>query len=158
MIIGFSGHRPTNLGGYKIPNPTYDYVVSRTTEALKELKPNKIITGMAIGYDQWVAEIAIKLNIPFIAAVPFLGQELLWPKSSQEYYQKLLAHAERVEIVSRGAYASWKMQARNKWIVDNSNSMIVAYNQNIKIGGTFNCVSEIQEQKKPLIIIDPTNA
>lgn len=153
MIIGCTGHR--KLGNYKIPNPIYNYVKIQTIDILKEKKPTKIITGMAIGYDQLVAKIAIKLKIPFIAAIPFVGQELLWPKETREHYQDLLSHAEQIEVISSGAYASWKMHARNKWIVNNSNLIIAAYDEELKIGGTFHCVSYTKEQNKPLIIINP---
>lgn len=156
MIVGVSGHRPAKLGVYKLPNPIYDTIISRTKSEFEKLKPEKIITGMCIGYDQWCAEVAIEMNIPFVAAVPFVGQELLWPQDAQTKYKELLAKAEHIEIVNPGGFASWKMQARNQWIVDNCNLMLVVLKQSIKWGGTYNCVEYARAQNKELTIINPS--
>jgi len=153
MIIGVTGHRPAKLGGYKVPNNTYKFVMAETAKIVAECKPDKIITGMCIGYDQWVAQLAIKLKIPFIAAIPFVGQELLWPKDTQAHYQDLLAYAEQVEVVSPGAFASWKMQARNQWIVNNSDLIIGAFDGSK--GGTYNCLEYSKEMNKKIRTINP---
>jgi uncharacterized phage-like protein YoqJ len=157
MIVGITGHRPTLLGGYKIPNTTFNFLVSETEKFLIETKADKIITGMCIGYDQWVAELAIKLKIPFIAAVPFIGQELLWPKESQQRYRTLIDHADQVEIVNPGGFASWKMQARNRWIVDHCDLLLAAFDGSSK-GGTFNCVEYAKESSKNIKLINPKEA
>ena len=47
MIVAFTGHRPQKLGGYKLPNPTYIKVCQEIESTLKELKPEKVISGMA---------------------------------------------------------------------------------------------------------------
>lgn len=153
-IIAGTGHRPSNLGGYKIPNPVYNYVFEETSKILLDKKPAKVLTGMAIGYDQMLAEACIKLQIPFIAALPFLGQELWWPKETQKHYHSLLEHAEQVEVISAGGFASWKMQARNKWLVDNCNLLVAAYCGTK--GGTHNCIEYAKEIKRNILIIDPT--
>lgn len=49
MIVAFTGHRPDKLGGYKLPNPTYVKVCQQIETKLVELKPEKIISGMALG-------------------------------------------------------------------------------------------------------------
>jgi uncharacterized phage-like protein YoqJ len=156
MIIGITGHRPKTLGGYNIPNPTYNFVLSETEKFLRQSEATKIVTGMCIGYDQWVAQLAMKLHIPFIAAVPFIGQELLWPKENQTLYRKILSQADQVEIVSPGGFASWKMHARNRWIVDHSDVMLAAFDGSK--GGTFNCIEYAKEQKKQIKIINPLEA
>src|SRR4051812_18107278 len=104
-LVAFTGHRPDKLGGFSLPNPTYKHVCKEIEKVLKECKPDKIISGMALGVDQWAANVAIKLGIPFIAAVPFLGQEGKWPNSSQQVYKKLMDLAAEVVVVSEGGYA-----------------------------------------------------
>ena len=103
MIISFSGHRPDKLPnketGYKLPNPTYIHVCRQIDKALRELQPEECISGMALGIDQWAAHICIRLGIPFIAAIPFEGQEKAWPKQSQSIYKLLLAKAKSVTVV-----------------------------------------------------------
>jgi uncharacterized phage-like protein YoqJ len=70
---------------------------------------------MALGVDQDFAEICIQLGIPFTAAVPHLGQEVLWPEESQNKYRGLLGQAAQIVIVSPGGYAAWKLQKRNEY-------------------------------------------
>jgi uncharacterized phage-like protein YoqJ len=154
MIIAFTGHRPDKLGGYKLPNPTYIKVCSAIDAALKEFKPEKIISGMALGVDQWAANIAIKLNIPFIAAIPFLGQEGKWPESSQKTYRALLNKAAEQVIVCPGVYEPAKLQIRNEWMVDHCDLLIAVWDGTK--GGTGNCVEYAKGASKDIFRIDPT--
>ena len=156
VVVSFTGHRPPKIGGYSIPNPTWEYLVDSIAEKLEELKPVGIITGMALGVDSIAAEIAIELGIPFIAAVPFKGQECKWPKPSQEKYHYLLSKAFEVVYVSEPGYAPWKMQTRNQWMVDNSSHLIAVWDGSA--GGTGNCVSYAQSKGTRIIRIDPTHA
>lgn len=154
MIIAFTGHRPDKLGGYKLPNPTYIKVCSAIDAALQEFKPEKIISGMALGVDQWAANIAIKLNIPFIAAIPFAGQEGKWPESSQKTFRALLNKAAEQVIVSPGAYEPAKLQVRNEWMVDRCDLLIAVWDGTK--GGTGNCVEYAKGVNKDIFRIDPT--
>lgn len=153
MIISFTGHRPNKLGGFNIPNPTYDFVVKSIRDLLIDLKPEKAISGMALGVDQWAAEICLELGIPLTAAVPFVGQEKIWPVSSVVKFNEILDKATEKVIVSPGGYAAWKMQVRNQWMVDNSDKVIAVFDGSK--GGTGNCVEYIKKVGKPLIIVDP---
>lgn len=154
MIIAFTGHRPNKLGGYKLPNPTYIKVCSAIDAALQEFKPEKIISGMALGIDQWAANIAVKLNIPFIAAIPFAGQEGKWPESSQKTFHALLNKAAEQVIVSPGAYEVAKLQVRNEWMVDRCDLLIAVWDGTK--GGTGNCVEYAKSVNKDIFRIDPT--
>lgn len=153
MIVAFTGHRPDKLGGYKLPNPTYLYVCRQIEKTLKELRPHKVISGMALGVDQWAAHIAHNLGIPFIAAVPFVGQEKAWPCASQKTYSKLLKLASEVVIVSEGEYSAYKMQVRNEWMVDRCNKLIAVWDGTP--GGTGNCVKYAEHHNIDIIFINP---
>lgn len=155
MILGITGHRHKTFNcGYKIPNPVYNKVKESSRKIFSEFKPEAIISGMAIGSDQWCTEVAIEQQIPFIAAVPFLNQELFWPKDSQHHYRELLEQAKQVEIVSSGGYASWKMQVRNQWIVDQCD-VLLAFYSGMGSGGTFNCIQYAKSKNKQIIEINP---
>lgn len=155
MIVAFTGHRPNKLGGYKIPNPTYYSVYRHLEKTLKELKPEKAISGMALGVDQWAAMICVNLGIPFIAAVPFPGQECKWPEQSQRIYKLLLKKADDIVMVNDAPFAASKLQKRNEWMVDQCDQLIAVYNGTE--GGTHNCVKYAEKQGKKIIRIDPTN-
>lgn len=153
MIASFTGHRPNKLGGYQIPNPTYTYIIQELNNILLKLKPEKAISGMALGWDQWAAQTCIDLQIPFIAAIPFVGQEKIWPQSSIDIYNVLLQKAIEQVIVCEGGYAAWKMQKRNEWMVDRSDIVIACFDGTN--GGTANCIRYAKEKNKELIIINP---
>lgn len=153
-ILGFTGHR--DLGGFKYPNPIYNYVYKELVKNLNEIDPEVVITGCAIGSDQLIAVICIRLGIPFIAAVPFKGQEKMWPEKAQKQYHKILQMAEEIIIVSKGEYESWKMVKRNKYIVNNSEELLAVFNGNEK-SGTGNCVRYAEKVNKDVTIINPNH-
>lgn len=153
MIVAFTGHRPDKLGGYKLPNDTYIKVCRDIDWLLKELNPEKVISGMALGVDQWAANIAYKLGIPFVAAIPFEGQELAWPEASQKTYRLLRKLASEEVIVSPGGYLADKMQVRNIWMVDNCDSLIAVWDGSK--GGTGNCVEYAKSVDRKIYQIDP---
>lgn len=154
-IIAFSGHRPPKLGGFYIPNPIFNYICFETERLLKELKPDKCISGLALGYDSYAAKICIKLGIPFIAAIPFEGQERLWKNKSKEEYKYLLDKAEEIIYVCEPGFAKWKFQKRNEYMVDRGNIILACFGGTT--GGTYNCVTYAKSKNKEIIIINPKN-
>lgn len=107
----------------------------------------EVITGMALGFDQLVAEVCSDINVPFCAAIPCKEQEKMWNKAQKEKYYLLLAKASRTIYVDDGEYAPWKMQKRNQWIVDNCNEML-SYWDGSKEGGTANCLKYAKNMKR----------
>jgi len=138
MIIGFSGHRKLN---------NQADIEKKLEKKLIELAPVKTISGLAIGYDSLTCKVCIKLNIPFIAAIPFQGQDLRWSDNDKKEYDELLNKAESVVYVSTPGYAKWKYQLRNEYIVDNCDEMIVYWDSN-KVGGTFNCIRYAEQVER----------
>jgi uncharacterized phage-like protein YoqJ len=151
-IVAFTGARPNKLGGYKIPNPTFNFVCKETEKLLLKIKPNKCYSGMALGYDTWCSKICLKLDIPFVAAVPFKGQEVVWNEESKKEYNELLDLAEEVVFVSSPGYSAWKMMKRNKFMVDNSDIVIACFDGNN--GGTKNCFEYAKLKGKKIFLIN----
>lgn len=134
--VGGTGHRPGKMPGTQ--REISALLFKRLTSIRCEHPDLLCISGMAVGFDQWLTEICIGLGVPFIAAVPFLGQETRWPLDVQRHYHELLAKAQRVHIVCEGPFAGWKMQRRNEWIVDNCDYLIAGWN--LQPSGTENCI------------------
>lgn len=153
MIVGVTGHRPDKLGGYGATNPLRNRIVDAIKGALVDLGATKGITGMAIGADQYFASACLDLGMPFIAAVPFAGQESRWPPASQQAYRELLAAADEVVYVSSPGYARWKMQARNEWVVDHCTHLVAVWNGSS--GGTANTIMYANKVTRPIHIINP---
>lgn len=148
MVIAGTGHRPDKLGGYS--DEAFNKLVEIAENTLKKIKVNEVISGMALGWDMALAQAAINLNLPFIAAIPFKGQELKWVVKTQVYYRDLLTKAKKVEIISEGGYSSEKMQIRNEWMVDNCDLVLTMYNGDT-FGGTFNCIKYASKLNKPMV-------
>jgi uncharacterized phage-like protein YoqJ len=104
---------------------------------------------MALGWDMALAEAAVELGIPFVAAVPFEGQESAWPPASQVDYRNLLGMASEVKIVCPGKYAAYKMQVRNQWMTNNCDLLLVLWDGSP--GGTGNCVRYAEKIGRPMI-------
>lgn len=151
-ILAATGHRPNKLGGYGIPamrkleHFARSYLKSRPEIIQGNLH---LISGMALGWDTAWALAAIELQIPFIAAVPFTGQERQWPTESQKMYGLILQKASTVVLVSEGLYAPTMMQERNEWMVDHCDEVVALWDGSR--GGTYNCIQYAKKFNKPII-------
>ncbi len=142
MIVAVTGHRPDKLGGYKTPNHVYNAVMAGMDKALDELKPSCVITGMALGVDQWMAELCLMKGIPYVAAIPFDGQDSVWFPESKAKFAYLVKHAQAAYVISPGPYEAKKMHIRNRWMVDSAQAIIAVWNGSP--GGTAACVGYAQ--------------
>lgn len=148
MLVAATGHRPDKLGGYDNAEADNRLRVIAHHYLIKT-SPVGVITGMALGWDQRVAEAALLAGIPFIAAVPFAGQESRWPACSKAVYRELMTQAHGVYIVSPGGYDAAKMHKRNEWMVNHADRIVALWNGGAD-GGTAACVRYAQARNKPI--------
>ena len=156
MIVAVTGHRPDKLGNeYNLKGPISKKIYEKLTQVVKQIKPTKMITGMALGVDMLFANVAIRQNIPFIAAIPCKNQEKRWPKESQDLYNLIINHplCEKYYVTER-EYTPKCMQLRNIWMVDRSDILIAVWNGTE--GGTKNCVDYAIDRSKDIRRINPT--
>lgn len=145
MIIAATGHRPDKLGGYR--QKTIVSLASFATVYLEAEQPDEVIVGMADGWDMAVATACFIVGVPFIAAVPFEGQEKRWSEVSQYRYRSIIAEAQRVEIICD--YPSTRaFQIRNEWMVDRAGKVAALWDGSW--GGTFNCVRYAEKKGVPV--------
>lgn len=147
IIIGVTGHRPPKLGGYT-PDAKIRLQRFASRWLTSKAVPDQVIVGMAQGWDTAVAQACDALGVPFIAAVPFEGQEGRWPDEAQAEYRRLLDKAVKVAYISPGPYSPELMQIRNEWMVDQSTEMAALWDGS-QDGGTANCVRYIKQTEKP---------
>lgn len=157
-IVAGTGHRPDKLwigdySGHHKLNPLRAWVRAQTRTKLLELRPIHVISGMALGFDQDLADVCVDMGIPFIAAVPCEGQDSQWPPEARHHYQKLLKLAYEVVMVTPGPYERWKMQARNEWMVDHCSDLIACFDGSQ--GGTAGTVNYADKLRRPIHRIDP---
>ena len=156
MKASVTGHRPEKIGGYNPMNEVRVALRKAMRTKLIELAPEEAVSGMALGIDQDFVSVCIDLGIPFVAAVPFLGQESEWPLESQRIYFQLLDRAIRIETICEPGYAPWKMQKRNEWMVDyiGEDGRVIAVWDGSP-GGTGNCVRYAEKVGRKIVRIDP---
>lgn len=147
MIQAATGHRPDKLGGYgdEVAKSLFFLAVKH----LEETKPDKIISGMALGWDMAWARAGIYLKIPVIAAVPFLGQDKMWPQASKDKYHKTLDKCSDILYICDQGYAPWKMQIRNEYMVDHCDLLVALWDGSK--GGTGNCIQYAKKKEVPII-------
>lgn len=130
-VVAGTGHRRF---GADVSEIVQDWIENM----LGTLQPRRVISGVALGFDTWLAEEALRQDIPLVCAVPFKGQPDRWPEPDRTRYRKLLRRADKVHIVCPGLYAPWKFQKRNEWMVNNCELLLAAWTG--RLGGTANCV------------------
>jgi len=155
MKMAVTGHRPKLLNNeYNGIGPCSDFIRSKLYKIIGEYSPDLMISGMALGIDMIFAEVAIKKNIPLLAAIPCLEQEKVWPQKSQDRYNKILTYDKCTKyLVSNCKYNYNVMFDRNKFMV-NEADVVVAFWTGIK-SGTSHCVEYARKMNKKVLIINP---
>ncbi len=184
MVVAGTGHRPSHEWWRGVGDWGTTWLHTRVQgwlgEQLDELKPQKVISGMAVGVDTWLALAARERGQPLCAAIPFEGQELRWPDPSQVLYHELLKGAEVVnvsgfKVVEEGGerwlrrpntqgvmihtptgreLVSLLMQIRNKWMVDNCRLVLSVWDGSP--GGTGNCMKYVMDVEREFRRLDPS--
>ncbi len=131
-VVAGTGHRIEKIG-----NRTRE-VGKATLDIIERIHPDRVISGMATGFDQCLAGCARSLGIPWTAAIPFPGQHLRWSSEAQDTYHWLLESASDIVIVSSSYVGPWVMQLRNEWMVDNCDILVSCWDGSD--GGTANCL------------------
>lgn len=150
-MIMVTGHRPPKIGGYDYYNSTRVKIRKKIEEILKQYNDVVGISGMALGVDQDFCEVCNILSIPFLAYIPFKGQEKKWPPKSQLVYNRLLEQAKEIKIISRGEYTPIKMQIRNEAMARDCDMAIAVWDRSS--GGTANCVKYLESIEKEIIFV-----
>jgi uncharacterized phage-like protein YoqJ len=144
MVIAGTGHR------HLMSDPR-----AQLRLLLLTLEPRTVISGMALGFDTLLAECAVELGVPLVAAVPCSidVQPGKWPQWARERYYALLAKAAAVQVIRPGPYDRRAFQERNVYMVD-ACDLLVSYFSG-EAGGTANCVKYAHSVGKPPVNLYP---
>ena len=158
MIIAVTGHRPNKLYGYNLNNEKNLELKEKFKKILIDNKCTEAITGMALGVDTIFALAVLELkdegyNIKLHCAIPCKNHSCKWIKESVDLYNKILAKADIVKLVTDETYKPYLMQIRNEYMVDLADKIIAVWNGSS--GGTANCVKYAQKKNKEIIRIIP---
>lgn len=146
--IGVTGHRQLLKKEALVFECTKNVFLKLLDHRKLSTKEVRVLTGMALGFDQLVCDVCLELGIPYVACVPCDEQDALWKPQQRERYSILIGKAQEVINVSPGPYAPWKMHARNGHIVNNVREM-VSHWDGLFAGGTGGCMKLVKAKKLP---------
>jgi len=155
MILGVTGHRPSNIGGRVLIWPYCELMLDTARKGFNDILASgvdidRVIIGMAPGWDLACGRVAIELGIPVTAAMPFTGSGDHLKRDTKSACDELLELADTVVYVSEGDYAVHKLFTRNRYIVENSDQILALWDGRIK-SGTAHAVREANKMSKPVI-------
>ena len=116
------------------------------------------MSGVALGIDQDTCGVWVRMGLPYVAVVPFPGQEKRWPASSRETYAKVLAKAAGIVYVSAtpptSDYEAGQMLLkRDEWMCCACDELIAVWDGSR--GGTSHTVRYYEQSCNRAVRIDP---
>lgn len=154
--IAVTGHRPDEMGGYSV-SVKDDLVALARAQLVQPDFSGLIYVGMALGWDQAVAQACVDLGRPFVACIPIEGQDRLWPRASRDHYWRLMGRADRIVHVWEhddypmdSFYPNIRdaMHARNRFMVDRARLLLALWDGSP--GGTWHAVSYAHVKRVPV--------
>lgn len=140
MRIVVTGHRAEKLAPYD-----FKWIQTAIDNILVDLKSKDTTllaySGMAGGIDLHFCQSCILLGIPYIACVPFEGQENTMTIHEAEVRTQLLKTAKEIKEV------------KNSWMVEHGDIGLAIWDGNK--GGTHNVVQQFVEKRKNFYWINP---
>jgi len=161
--VAFTGYRPDKLpfrederdGNYKRFRNTLKRVIGR----LCELGYNQFISGVARGFDTWVAEDVLEIKEQYSeatleCAIPFPAQAEKWRFKDRLRREEILKRADSTTVTSP-EYSNSCFFVRNRYMVDKADVIVCCYDG--KAGGTAYTVDYARQMRKIIIQINPTD-
>ncbi|MCL2392873.1 MAG: DUF1273 domain-containing protein [Oscillospiraceae bacterium] len=158
----FTGHRPARFPfGYNEDDERCVQVKAVISEQINALVVNGVTefySGMALGVDQWAAEIVLEMkkthsNLRLIAVRPCETQADRWSANQRERHYNTLAHCDVVYTLQT-KYTRSCIFERNKYLVDRAKYLLAVYDGRSN-GGTAYTVRYARQQGRWIITIHP---
>jgi hypothetical protein len=152
-IIGGTGHRPKHLTPAQAR-----WARPQSLRCLRHCRDTKgtttVISGLALGWDTWIAEDALLLKLRLWAHIPFPQQAAKWKPHERMRWQQLVAAA--AEVTTYGAhYSVAKLHERNDGMIAKSGLMFALWLPSKMTGGTASAIEKIGTVGKPWVHLDP---
>jgi uncharacterized phage-like protein YoqJ len=129
----------------------------------------EVVSGMALGFDQQLAEMALVCNLRLHAVPPFPSQFTAWPEPQQNHWHELIMMATEITPASprdpdftNQRQVAAMLHARNDTMLKMSKAVIAAadltklkWKNDRVVGGTWSCVEKAKNKGMPIIWMDP---
>ena len=161
--VAFTGYRPEKLPFCESDgDETYLRFRRRLGQIIRrlaELGYNEFISGVAMGFDTWVAEDVLRLRaemreVRLECAVPFPSQADKWSMRDKFRRERILAAADSVVTLSP-EYSKSAFFLRNRYMVDSADAVVCCYDG--KTGGTAYTVDYAKKLGRVVIQLNPTD-
>lgn len=150
MIIAGTGHRPKYCPcQYNENHPWLLDLKKDLREKLLEKSPDSVISGMAIGFDTWLANAALDLNIKLLCYVPFNDQGKTWPKKAYREYCSILERAHVILYLSN-TYTEDCFLKRDRAMIDDCDEVFALLNPECSTGGTYYTVNYANNKNRKI--------
>ena len=135
-------------------------LAKQVIKRLVECGCTHFISGMAMGFDTWVAEDVLLLKrankaLTLKCTIPFPDQAKSWNDAYRKRREVILSKADMITQVSQSYNRGW-FHERTRYMVDRADVVVCAYNG--QKGGTAYTVDYALKQDKIVIQIDPATA
>ena len=151
LIIAGTGHRPKYCPcKYKNNHPWLialktnlkDYLYKT---ALIEEDYNIIVrAGGAIGWDTWLAQVALELDLTLHLYLPFKDQGKEWPSDSRKEYERIKGEADKIIYTSEN-YHLKAFFDRDLAMITGADKVVSLLDPKVNSGGTFYTVGEAKK-------------
>lgn len=154
MYIAGTGHRPKYCPCKYDENHPWlaklksdlELRLSEIVDSHYEFSNSRIVirTGGAIGWDTWLAQVALKMGLPLHLYLPFPGQESNWPLDSRKEYERIKSLATNV-VYSSETYYPEVFLKRDVDMITGCGKILALLNPEATSGGTFYTVNKAKE-------------
>jgi ribonuclease HI len=134
-LLLVTGPKPPEIGGYG-ETPTATAIRSKLQEIISAkaaITPDlRVMTGLQLGVEQLAAEASLAAAVPFVAVLPYPGQQSVWPAQSQKRYDELLEQAGgevllQAEPPKSKRNAGAALNRRNAWLARHAAEAVVVW-------------------------------
>lgn len=150
MIVSCTGPRPMNYPPGLNKKTAKENIDRWFADNIRTIE--YVTCGMAMGFDWWVAEAAIKYQAPIVAYLPHRTQDAKWDIKSKATYLSLLNQCYRTVYTSEKYYDGCELDRNTKMIKD-ADVVLTLRNveENRKFGGTYSTLKKAYNQGKDII-------
>lgn len=153
--IAFTGHRPADLS--RADQTWIRTELRRVLGRLgTEYDTQVVISGMALGVDQWAAEAALEAGMNLWSYVPFEQQADRWRGGDVERWRELRSAASR-EVVLGGKFGVWILHERNRLMIRDADLLIAVHRQERTSGGTWNAILDARRMGSSILRLNITD-
>jgi hypothetical protein len=153
-VVGGTGHRTHHL------TPAQrDWSRVQAVRCLRHCRDqygtHTVVSGLALGWDTWIAEAALVLRMKLWVHIPFPQQPDRWPDRVDRATWARLRAAATQEKVYGYRPSVGLLHKRNDGMIEVSSAMLALWLPSKITGGTASAIGKIAEARKPWVHLDP---